>query len=95
MTKHEAGAHLAVRADMTADGDVEQWLDDMEVRPGDARDATHMRRIAAAAAAVDTAEAELQAEVDAARQAGDTWAMIGTALGLSRQGAYQRFGRDG
>jgi hypothetical protein len=33
------------------------------------------------------------AAVSAAREAGDSWAAIGTALGVSRRTAYQRFGR--
>lgn len=73
--------------------DVEAWLDNLDVNPADARDARHMRQIIAAAEAVGTAEAELVATVDAAREGGDTWAMIGTALGISRQAAYQRFGK--
>lgn len=77
------------------DADVDEWLDNMEVDPLDARDARHMRRISAAAAAVATAQDELRAAVAAAREAGDTWAMIGVALGISRQAAYQRFGQFG
>jgi hypothetical protein len=75
------------------DGDVEEWLDSLEVDPAKARDGRHMRRISAAASAVDAAQTELRAAVDAARDAGDTWAMIGVALGISRQAAYQRFGQ--
>ncbi|GJJ23713.1 hypothetical protein [Mycolicibacterium mageritense] len=73
--------------------DVENWLDNLDVDPSKARDGRHMRRIAAAASAFTEAEAELNNAVIAARQAGDTWAMIGVALGISRQGAYQRFGK--
>jgi dihydroxyacetone kinase len=48
----------------------------------------------AAAEALDAAaEADLRKTVAAARAAGDTWAMIGVALGISRQAAYQRFGQ--
>lgn len=72
---------------------VEAWLDGLEVNPADARDARHMRRIVLAAAALDEAQAKLEAAVTAAREAGDTWSMIGTALGTSRQNAYQRFGK--
>jgi len=74
--------------------------DEIDSRPGsvesdpvDARDATHLRRIIAAAEALTTAELELRAAVAAARAAGDTWDMIGVGLGVSRQAAYQRFGR--
>jgi hypothetical protein len=73
--------------------DAELWLDQLDVEAADARDASHMRRIAAAAEALAAADAALTDAVAAARAAGDTWAMIGTALGISRQAAYQRFGR--
>src|SRR3954451_6072561 len=77
----------------STDTDVEQWLDNLEPNPADARDARYMRRIIAASDAVGAAQAELHAAVAAARAAGDTWAMIGTALGISRQAAFQRFGQ--
>lgn len=77
--------------DPTAD-EINTWLDSIEPDPKDARDATHFRRIVAAAEAVNTASAELDDAVAAARAAGDTWAMIGVALGVSRQAAFQRFG---
>jgi hypothetical protein len=37
--------------------------------------------------------AELPAAVAVARAAGASWADIGTALGMSRQAAHERFGR--
>ena len=58
-----------------------------------ARDATHFRRIIAARKGVDDAEAELRAAVAAAREAGDSWTVIGAALDITRQAAFQRFGR--
>jgi hypothetical protein len=76
-----------------AEGGLENWLDSIEPDAADARDATHIRRIIAAAEAVEKAEAELRAAVTAARAAGDTWDAIGVALGISRQAAYQRFGK--
>lgn len=65
---------------------------DPSTHPG--RDAQHFRRIIAARHAVDDAEDELRAAVAAAREAGDSWAVIGAALDTSRQNAYQRFGRN-
>jgi hypothetical protein len=58
-----------------------------------ARDAVHFRRIIAARKAVLAAEDELRAAVVAARDAGDSWTIIGAALDTTRQAAYQRFGR--
>lgn len=58
------------------------------------RDATNFRRIVAARTGVAEAEAELRAAVQAARDAGDSWAVIGAAMDTTRQAAYQRFGRQ-
>ena len=58
-----------------------------------ARDATHFRRIISARKGIDDAEAELRAAVAAAREAGDSWTVIGVALDTTRQAAFQRFGR--
>jgi hypothetical protein len=80
------------RQDPKAD-ELERWLNAIEPNPADARDATHMRRIIAAAAALQDAEEELRSAVAAARDAGDTWDMIGVALGVTRQAVFQRFGQ--
>lgn len=77
-------------ADPTADH-IDQWLAAIKVDPADARDATHFRRIRAAVTG-NAPQAELEAAVAAARAAGDTWTMIGAALGTSGQDACQRFG---
>lgn len=50
------------------------------------------RRIKAAKRAIKEAEGELRAAVQAAHDAGDSWSMIGKALGISRQAAHERFG---
>lgn len=71
--------------------EIDDWLDSVEPNPADARDASHMRRIIAAAEALEAAQTELRDAVDAAREAGDSWAVIGVALGISRQAAQQRF----
>jgi hypothetical protein len=72
--------------------DTDEWLDSIEPNPADARDASHLRRIIAAQESVYAAQAELLDAVNAARAAGDTWALIGVALGITRQAAFQRFG---
>lgn len=41
------------------------------------------------------AEQRLHRAVRAARSAGETWEVIGETLGITRQAAYQRFGRTG
>jgi hypothetical protein len=67
-------------------------LDDLDPQAGPARDATGFRRIVAARRRQDEADAELRAAVRAAREAGDSWTVIGAALDISRQAAQQRFG---
>lgn len=59
-----------------------------------AHDAQHFRRILAAREALDAADRELRDAVKAAREAGDSWAVIGAALDTTRQAAYQRFGKQ-
>lgn len=72
---------------------LDDWLNSIEPDPADSHDASHIRRIIAAAEACAAAENELRSAVAAARSAGDTWDAIGVALGTSRQAAYQRFGK--
>ena len=58
-----------------------------------ARDAVHLRRIMGARKKVTAAEQELRDAVQAARDAGDSWTVIGAALETTRQAAFQRFGK--
>lgn len=69
-------------------------LDQLEVRTHPARDTAAFRRIIAARKAVANAEKELREAVKGAREAGDSWTVIGAALDTTRQAAFQRFGRD-
>jgi len=68
-------------------------LDTLEPATNPARDAKHFRAIIAASEAVNDAEQQLRAAVQDARVAGDSWTMIGAALGVSKQAAQQRFSR--
>jgi hypothetical protein len=70
---------------------VEEWLDQIDVRPEDARDATPFREIVAASEAVGAAEEALRVAVDNARRSGLSWSTIGAALGISKQAAHERF----
>lgn len=72
---------------------IEQALDALNPAITKARDAKHFRRIIAARKDLAEAERALANAVTAARQAGDSWTIIGAALGTTRQAAYQRFGR--
>jgi hypothetical protein len=58
-----------------------------------ARDATWFRAIIAARQGVDEAELNLRRAVAGARAAGDSWTVVGAALGVTKQAAYQRVGR--
>jgi hypothetical protein len=60
-----------------------------------ALDGEPWRRIISARRALVLADAELDAAVEAAREAGYSWAVIGAALDITRQAAYQRFGQPG
>ena len=57
-----------------------------------ARDAVHFRRTLAARQGIADAEQELRDAVKAARDAGDSWTVIASALDTTRQAAQQRFG---
>lgn len=67
-------------------------LDKLDQAVNPARDAVHFRRILAARQGIAAAEQELRDAVKAARDAGDSWAVIASALDTSRQAAQQRFG---
>jgi len=58
---------------------------------GRCSDASHVRAIAAAAGALATAEENIRKAVAEARAAGDSWTVIGAALGTSKQAAHERF----
>jgi hypothetical protein len=66
-------------------------LEDLDLKPGDLRDASRVREIIAAVEQTRVAEAELRRAVHAAREAGDSWTVIGMALGVTRQAAQKRF----
>lgn len=69
-------------------------LDQLDVSTHPARDAAHFRRIIAARHNLTAAEQELRDAVTAAREAGDSWTVIGAALDTTRQAAQQRFRTD-
>jgi hypothetical protein len=71
----------------------ETGLDGLDPATSTARDAVHFRRIIAARKKLVDTEQELRDAVNAAHDAGDSWAVIGAALDTSRQAAFQRFGR--
>ena len=78
-------AHLKTNHDRTG-------LDHLEPSTHPARDAASFRRIIAARNGLAAAEQELRDAVRAAREAGDSWTVIGAALDITRQAAQQRFG---
>ena len=60
-------------------------------------DRSHLERARIAARIADEAERISRTEVMAAREEGATWAEVGKAFGVTRQGAHERFrtGPDG
>jgi hypothetical protein len=79
----------SARKHRLGDDDILGALDPSKAR---ARDAVHFRNIIAARKKVAEAEQELRNAVQAARDAGDSWTVIGAALDTTRQAAFQRFG---
>lgn len=67
-------------------------LDQVDPANHPSRDAAHFRRILAARENLAAADQELRDAVRAAREAGDSWSIIGAALDTTRQAAQQRFG---
>lgn len=68
-------------------------LDALDLSKVDVRDAKHFRAIVAANKSVSAAQDELRTAVLDARTAGDSWTVIGAALGITKQAAQQRFSR--
>lgn len=64
------------------------------VAPESLQDASHFRRIIAARKVLEAAQQELREAVAAARSAGDSWSIVGAAMGTTKQAAYQRFAHD-
>lgn len=78
---------MSIRPDGEATG-----LDELAPVLSLARDAVHFRRILGAREGTAAAEQELRDAVKAARDAGDSWTVIASALDTTRQAAQQRFG---
>lgn len=72
--------------------DIDDFIDSID--PATMRDARHLRKIAQARDALEAAEQNLQAAVNEARAAGDSWTMIGIALRTSKQNAHRKFAGD-
>jgi len=72
--------------------EVTRGLDGVSSRTHPATDAQHFRRIVKARQRVEVSERALRDAVQSARDAGDSWTIIGAALGVTRQAAQQRFG---
>lgn len=64
------------------------------VAPESLRDASHFRRIIEAKKGLEAADKDLRDAVAAAGAAGDSWTVIGAAMGTTKQAAFQRFSKD-
>lgn len=68
---------------------IDEFIDSID--PSTMRDARHLRAITAARKEVGASEARLADAVRAAHEAGDSWTMIGIALGTSKQAAHRKY----
>lgn len=82
-TKHHTAIDEATRA--------EALLDALDPAESPADDPHELRRVGLALRETRAADAELRAAVQAARDAGYTWADIGLTVGTTRQAAQARF----
>lgn len=78
-------------AQLSRHNDPEAGLDRVRSTTHPARDTVHFRRIVAAQAELERAQAGLREAVAQTRVAGYSWAVVGAALGISRQAAHKRF----
>lgn len=77
---------------MTATHSAKTGLDTISPATHSARNGSDFRAIRAAAKDVEQSQTALRDAVRRARENGDSWTIIGTALGISKQAAQQRFG---
>lgn len=73
--------------------DLARRFEDYEPGAEDERDPAVFASLRAAVVSRSDAERAISAAVDAARQAGYSWAFIGSVLGTSGEAARQRYGR--
>ena len=78
----------------TTPGSPDTGLQSLDPARTPSRDAAHFRRIIAAKKHVINAEQDLARAVADARAAGESWTVIGAALGVSKQAAHKRFGHS-
>jgi len=69
----------------------EQLADELDPESADVERTDDLREIAAVSTAMRADEARLVEAVETARGRGRSWNQIAVALGVSRQGARQRF----
>ncbi len=71
---------------------LERDLDDLDVDPADAVDATPLGHLHQLVGRRQAAIDQIEVAVARARRAGISWGDVSRALGVSRQGARQRYG---
>ncbi len=74
--------------------DLEAWADRVAVKDLHEADTQGLRTIAELAEQRDHVEHELTAAIRAARHANRSWSEIGAMLGVSKQAAQRKYGRQ-
>lgn len=77
-----------------AAADAEEWLDTLDPSTLQVEDPGDLRRLGLAVIERSRAEEEVAAAVTACRDAGRSWAWIGSVLGVTRQAAQERYGES-
>lgn len=75
----------------TMTDDAQAFIDSID--PATMRDGKYLRQITHALNNRDAAETELVDAIRAARQAGDSWTMIGLMLHTSKQNAHRKYAK--
>lgn len=75
----------------TKNTSIDKWLDELGTENVPSKDTSRLRAIGDALTELERAQENLDRAVQAAKDAGDSWAAIGVVLGTSRQAAHRKY----